>query len=121
MHAHLCIRGLRVGLLQTAAHEASNQNDCLKELVIKLQRPHKRFHSRYSSAETPTGPDLEMYQLANSVDESYQLPNTDHPKDALACENREPVSSSTVTPAWISRARLHHNMALTAQCKLSSV
>jgi hypothetical protein len=30
----------------TATHEASDQNDHLRELVIKLQRSHKRSHSR---------------------------------------------------------------------------
>jgi hypothetical protein len=86
----------------TAASEADDQHDHLRELVIKLQRSCKRSHSRCSSVESPTGPDPAMDQHANSVDEGHQLYNADPPEDIPAHENREPFSSSTVTPAWLS-------------------
>jgi hypothetical protein len=47
-----------------------------------------------------------MDHLANSANESHQLLNADHPEDVLAPENREPIGSSAVTPAWVNRARL---------------
>jgi hypothetical protein len=43
-----------------ASKEANDQHDCLRELVIKLQRSHKRTHSQLSLAESQAVPDLVM-------------------------------------------------------------
>jgi hypothetical protein len=56
-----------------------------------------------------------MDQQANLADRCCQPSNEDYLEGTLAHENREPISSSTITPAWISRARLQCKMAWTAQ------
>jgi hypothetical protein len=52
-----------------------------------------------------------MDQYANLIDEGCQLSNADCLEDTPVHENREPVSSLIGMLAWLSRAKLQHNMA----------
>jgi hypothetical protein len=45
-----------------ASKEANNRHNCLRELVIKLQRSHERTRSRHSLAESQAVPDPAMDQ-----------------------------------------------------------
>jgi 7-keto-8-aminopelargonate synthetase-like enzyme len=76
-----------------ASKEANNQHNHLRELVIKLQRSHKRTHSQCSSAKSQAVPDPVMDQQANSADEGHPPLDTNCQERAQDGETDEPVSS----------------------------
>jgi hypothetical protein len=99
-----------------ASKETNDQHNCLRELVIKLQRSHERTCSWHSSAESQAVPDPAMDQQADSTDEGHSLPDMNHWERALNGKANEPVGSSVVTPAWIAEAKLWNQWAVTTQC-----
>jgi hypothetical protein len=98
-----------------ASKEANDQHDCLRELVIKLQRSHERTHSQHSFAESQAVQDLVTDQQADLVNEGHSLLDTSHQERAHDGETDEPVGLSVVMPAWIAQPKLWNKWALMTQ------
>jgi hypothetical protein len=100
-----------------ASKEANDRHNCLRELVIKLQRSHERTCSQRSLAESQAVPDPAMEdQQSNSMDEGHSLSDTNHRERVQDGKTNEPVSSSVVMLAWIAQAKLPNQWVMTTQC-----